>query len=90
MADIVVGRWFAYWIGVGFLFLIFCVGYFMSLDYFQKWLDAKRAQETEGKQRLKLSVTEKARLHNELKARSMRPAVKLGAIRNRRGGNDAA
>lgn len=89
MNDIIVGRWFAYWLGIGFLFLIFVVGYFISLDYFQRWLDEKRANEVQGKQRLKLSVEEKARVFNQLKAKSSRPAVRIGHIRQR-GNNDAA
>lgn len=86
----VIGKYFGYWLLVGTASLVAVCLCLAPLNYFQNWLDRKRAEQTEHKQVIALSARMKARLYNEKQARSMRPAMKLEARRNGRGGNDAA
>ncbi len=79
------GPYFAYWLGVGCMFLIFVVAGFVCLDIYERW-NEERGKSSDRRQFLKLSAIEKARLYNQLKAKSSRPSIRLA----NRGRNDAA
>ncbi len=84
-----IGKEFGFWIVVGFGALAAICLLLAPLPYFQEWLDERAAQRNAGKERLALTAEQRARQFFQLQSKSMRPAVRLGAIRNR-GRNDAA
>ncbi len=75
-----IGKEFAFWLVVGLGVLSAICLVLAPLPYFQEWLDGRAVRRNDGKQHLKLSAEQKARLFFQLQQKSMRPAVRLGIV----------
>ncbi len=89
------GPYFGFWMVVGTGVLAAICLLLVPLNYFQDWLDERRAKETGHKEFLRLSAKQKADEYNHRLAKLSRTSQRLqrrdfGSIQHRRNGNDAA
>lgn len=87
------GPYFGFWLTFGTVALCVICLVFAALYWIENYQNATRSEDAVRREEARLEQARRQRAMdavNAIRPLSQRPAVKLGAIRNRRGGNDAA